>query len=103
MKRSSVVGLVLLQVFTLQSALGIPFREFFGYPFGEEHGDTAFPKGDDALPINSVAGVAVPTSMVFPYFCKSFVYLNVSCSAPHSTNKAVCLILCAPKGLAVRV
>lgn len=88
MKSCLALGLVLLHVCTLQSVFGVRFEEFFGYPFGMDNGDSAFPKGDDALPANSVAGVAVPDSLVFPYFCNSFVYLNVSGCAPYSSNGA---------------
>lgn len=77
----------LLYACTLYLTFGVRFEDFFGYPFGEEHGDSAFAKEDDALPANSVTGVAVPASLVFPFFCNAFVYLNVSICASYTASQ----------------
>ena len=86
MKSCLSICLALLHACTIHLSFGIRFEDFFGHPFGTENGDSAFSKEDDAAPANSVRGVAVPASMVFPYFCNSFVYLNVSTCASHTSN-----------------
>ena len=94
MKSCLALCLVLLHACPLHLSFGVRFEEFFGYPFGTENGDSAFPKDDDAAPANSVRGVAVPASMRFPYFCNSFVYLNVSvCASYAAVASAECVSL----------
>lgn len=94
MKSYLVLCLALLHACTLHFTFGVRFEDFFGYPFGAEHGDSAFSKEDDALPASSVTGVAVPASLVFPYFCNAFVYLNVSICAPYTASRmSVCFVV----------
>ena len=49
----------------------VKFEEFLGYPFGEEHGYSAFPPSVDL-----VRGVSIPT--LFPYFGQIYNFTNVS-------------------------
>ena len=102
MKNCLALSLALLHACTLHLAFGIRFEEFFGHPFGTEHGYLAFSKGDDAVPTNSVAGVPVPDPMAFPFFCNSFRYLNVSVCASCSSNGAECVSLVLAKRFARR-
>ena len=48
----------------------VKFEEFIGYPFGAEYGYSLFPRGVDLY-----AGVS--TTVPFPYFGRTYSFINV--------------------------
>ena len=89
MGRTIIVILPVLLILSNYS-VAVPYEDFIGYPFGEEHGDQLFPPIlDHSIPI-LVPNDSLPFG--FPFFGEKYPYIIVSSIYPNLTTHIIIYI-----------